>query len=825
MAMELPECPVCLQNYDGDSTVPRVLSCGHSACESCLSKLPERFPLTIRCPACTQLVKFPPQGPSVLPKNIDLLSFSLPPNANPNSSTSEDKKSRKLGRFYDFLPRFWSDEFYAAWKDWVLPNDAVWVEERGAKARVWFGEDKTVSLVRVVSLPDLKDSSFEFSYVVRVMKCLSGMKEEERNELGLILRAGSMRNSRKIGRVYGLWGNLDDGFLYMVCERVDGGSLLEKISDLKNEFCGEEEEGLSKIGVFSFALIGLEMIEAVMGLHSEGFISGFFGLSCFSFDYFGHAFVDMNEVLVTGRKIWKSIADAVFGRMRVDDQELEGAISDLSKDNVFLSPELLLELLHKEGVVLESEKSRYSFGYGSDIWSLACLLLRLLLGKTFTEESQKMIKEKNSDYLALYSIWPERVGYLLDTQLGSEYAALKDILLKCLIYDPESRPLLNEVRKCFREIIIKPQSDLANLDGAVDGESTSFCIILGELCKLPKEMSQTRKEGNLQGIEASSEADFGQIKTERVDKNFVEVLSEGVVKSKDLQGHHDCITGIAIGGGFLFSSSFDKTIRVWSLQDFSPVHTFEGHEYKIMAIIYVDQEQPLCISGDSGGGIFVWAISIPLGQEPLKKWYEQKDWRYSGIHALCFSKNGYVYTGSGDKSIKAWLLQDGLLACTMNGHKSVVSTLTICDEVLYSGSWDGTIRLWSLGDHTPLTVLGEDTSGPVTSVLSLALDRHMLIAAYENGCIKVWRNEVFMKSMQLHKGAIFATGMEGKWLFTGGWDKTVNVQELSGDDIHVDPRPIGCIPCGSVITVLLFWQGKLFVGSADRLVKVYYCGK
>lgn len=111
-----------------------------------------------------------------------------------------------------------------------------------------------------------------------------------------------------------------------------------------------------------------------------------------------------------------------------------------------------------------------------------------------------------------------------------------------------------------------------------------------------------------------------------------------------------------------------------------------------------------------------------------------------------------------------------------------------------------------------------------------------------------------MKSMQLHKGAIFATGMEGKWLFTGGWDKTVNVQvhvqmilflwnikadliiilvknlnnfimtidkqELSGDDIHVDPRPIGCIPCGSVITVLLFWQGKLFVGSADRLVKV-----
>lgn len=92
------------------------------------------------------------------------------------------------------------------------------------------------------------------------------------------------------------------------------------------------------------------------------------------------------------------------------------------------------------------------------------------------------------------------------------------------------------------------------------------------------------------------------------------------------------------------------------MQDFSHVHIFKGHEHKVMAVIYVDDEQPLCISGDSGGGIFLWRISIPLGQEPLKKWYEQKDWRYSGIHALTTAGNGYLYTGSGDRSIKAWSL-------------------------------------------------------------------------------------------------------------------------------------------------------------------------
>lgn len=192
-----------------------------------------------------------------------------------------------------------------------------------------------------------------------------------------------------------------------------------------------------------------------------------------------------------------------------------------------------------------------------------------------------------------------------------------------------------------------------------------------------------------------------------------------------------------------------------------------------MALVYVDEEEPLCISGDGGGGIFVWGIAAPFTQDPLRKWYEQKDWRFSGIHSLAVFRNLFLYTGSGDRTIKAWSLkvsvifivysccslrqklhgkvhslgcctyyiftffQDGTLMCTMSGHKSVVSTLSVCDEVLYSGSWDGTIRLWSLNDHSPLTVLGEDMLGEMKSILAITANRHLLVAAYENGCIKV----------------------------------------------------------------------------------------
>ena len=73
----------------------------------------------------------------------------------------------------------------------------------------------------------------------------------------------------------------------------------------------------------------------------------------------------------------------------------------------------------------------------------------------------------------------------------------------------------------------------------------------------------------------------------------------------------------------------------------------------------------------------------------------------------------------------------------MSGHKSVVSTLAVSNGVLYSGSWDGTVRLWSLSDHSLLTVLGGNTLGTVTPVFSLAADQNTLVATYENGSVKV----------------------------------------------------------------------------------------
>lgn len=93
------------------------------------------------------------------------------------------------------------------------------------------------------------------------------------------------------------------------------------------------------------------------------------------------------------------------------------------------------------------------------------------------------------------------------------------------------------------------------------------------------------------------------------------------------------------------------------MQDFSHVHAFRNHEHRVTAVVFVDEREPLCISADNGGVICIWNARIPLDPDPVKKLFEQKDWRFSGIHALAVSGNEYLYTGSGDKLIKAWSLQ------------------------------------------------------------------------------------------------------------------------------------------------------------------------
>ena len=72
MASKGLACSICLESYNYKDKCPRMLSCGHSFCSSCLERL--LYGNTIRCPTCRSLIVVP-TGVAGLSKNFDLLKI------------------------------------------------------------------------------------------------------------------------------------------------------------------------------------------------------------------------------------------------------------------------------------------------------------------------------------------------------------------------------------------------------------------------------------------------------------------------------------------------------------------------------------------------------------------------------------------------------------------------------------------------------------------------------------------------------------------------------------------------------------------------------
>jgi F-box/WD-40 domain protein 7 len=68
------------------------------------------------------------------------------------------------------------------------------------------------------------------------------------------------------------------------------------------------------------------------------------------------------------------------------------------------------------------------------------------------------------------------------------------------------------------------------------------------------------------------------------------------------------------------------------------------------------------------------------------------------VHAIFAAGQGIAFSGSEDLTIRRW--DTYALTCThvVMGHASCVCALHVAGLFLYSGSWNGTVRVWSAAD-------------------------------------------------------------------------------------------------------------------------------
>ena len=167
------------------------------------------------------------------------------------------------------------------------------------------------------------------------------------------------------------------------------------------------------------------------------------------------------------------------------------------------------------------------------------------------------------------------------------------------------------------------------------------------------------------------------VKEEELDKVLISRMEE----------HKDIITALEIATNKrLISSSADKTICVWDLNNYKLIKKLEGHTDGVQCLKILKDDT--LASGSFDDTIKIW---------DLKNYTCIKTLTGHTGHVYCINQlpDGKLISGASDWSLIAWDLEKGTQAFTLEGHEECVNSIDVFpDGKIVTGSTDQTMKVW-----------------------------------------------------------------------------------------------------------------------------------
>lgn len=228
-------------------------------------------------------------------------------------------------------------------------------------------------------------------------------------------------------------------------------------------------------------------------------------------------------------------------------------------------------------------------------------------------------------------------------------------------------------------------------------------------------------------------------------------------------GHTESVTGVAIDGDIIFSSSGDRTLRAWSMDTKECLAVRHDHTAPIMALrLFHDR----LFTASLDGVVRVWNKDTLEHPITLSEAYP------TGINDIVASDR-FIVAALDSGSVFIW--DAGTL--DPHGrpeiHTSVVTALGIDGNELISGSMDGTVKITELVTGQPLMSIAitEHRNG----VTCLDFDeRRIVCGIFEHVCIVDRRsgyvvNRIYAHPCALVRDLIIADDV----IFTAGFNRRI----------------------------------------------------
>uniref|UniRef100_A0A7N0TPR9 Uncharacterized protein n=1 Tax=Kalanchoe fedtschenkoi TaxID=63787 RepID=A0A7N0TPR9_KALFE len=321
------------------------------------------------------------------------------------------------------------------------------------------------------------------------------------------------------------------------------------------------------------------------------------------------------------------------------------------------------------------------------------------------------------------------------------------------------------------------------------------------------------------------------------------------------EGH---IYSLAARGDLLYTGSDSKNIRVWkNLKEFS---AFKSNSGLVKAIVISGEK---IFSGHQDGKIRVWRVSqknpaqhrrsstlptlrdifkasirprnyVPGRKNKSALWIKHSD--AISCLSLC-EEQGLLYSASWDRTFKVWRISDSKCLESVKAHNDAVnSVVTGPDDAVYTGSADGSIKLWKRKLQAKVTshefVKALQTQECAVTALAISPSGTIIYGGSSDGMVNFWDNGKKEMAhggvLKGHKLAILCIVTAGNMMFSGSADNTICIWRCEGA-VHTCMSVLtghtGPVKC---LTVEKDGEGeggearwKLYSGSLDKAVKVW----
>ncbi|XP_052184079.1 protein JINGUBANG-like [Diospyros lotus] len=288
--------------------------------------------------------------------------------------------------------------------------------------------------------------------------------------------------------------------------------------------------------------------------------------------------------------------------------------------------------------------------------------------------------------------------------------------------------------------------------------------------------------------------------------------------------HHSYTSSLALAGKFLHTGSSDKQICLWKCATLTstsdhhddPVpHTVEAGNGAIKSLVVLADK---LFSAHQDHKIRVWRIdgreadrhkltrlaTLPtLGDRAAKilvpknhveiRRHKKSTWVHhvDAVSGLALSSDEtLLYSVSWDRTLKIWRTGDfRCLESVRNAHDDAINAVTASpDGRIYTGSADKKIKVWERNPeekkHTLVAVLEKHNSG--INALAVSGDGAVLYSGACDRSIVVWEKReeggemAVAGALRGHSGAVLCLAVKAELVFSGSADRSVRVWRRIG---------------------------------------------